>query len=72
MCGGALELLRASRESCNKVPVLTFNISGDPEARVHILDIGADDCILKPFDVREVLARLRALLRRQAGYATLN
>ncbi|SAK92244.1 two component transcriptional regulator [Caballeronia temeraria] len=70
MCGGALELLRRSRESGNKVPVLTFITSGDPQARVHSLDIGADDCMPKPFDVREVLARIRAVLRRQAGSAT--
>ncbi|SAK99718.1 two component transcriptional regulator [Caballeronia fortuita] len=70
LCGGGLELLRASRESGNKVPMLTFTTSHDPATRVRSLDIGADDCVLKPFDVREVLARIRAVLRRQAGYAT--
>jgi two-component system OmpR family response regulator len=70
VCGGGLDLLRTSRGSGNKVPVLTFTKSSDPEARVHSLDIGADDCMLKPFDVREVLARIRAVLRRHAGYAT--
>jgi len=38
--------------------------------RVLGLDVGADDCLLKPLDVREVLARIRAVLRRAAGYAT--
>jgi DNA-binding response OmpR family regulator len=70
LCGGGLELLRASRESGNKVPMLTFTACNDPETRVRSLDVGADDCVLKPFDVREVLARIRAVLRRQAGYAT--
>ncbi|WP_084675792.1 response regulator [Caballeronia insecticola] len=70
LCGGGLDLLRASRESGNKVPVLTFTSCDDPETRVRSLDVGADDCVLKPFDVREVLARIRAVLRRQAGYAT--
>jgi two-component system, OmpR family, response regulator len=68
--GGGLELLKASRDSGNKVPILTFTSCSDPETRVRSLDVGADDCLLKPFDVREVLARIRALLRRQAGYAT--
>jgi two-component system, OmpR family, response regulator len=70
LCGGGLELLKASRNSGNKVPILTFTACHDPETRVRSLDVGADDCLLKPFDVREVLARIRALLRRQAGYAT--
>lgn len=69
-CGGGLDLLRASREAGKKVPVLTFTTSSDPHARVRSLDSGADDCVIKPFDVREVLARIRAVLRRQAGYAT--
>jgi two-component system, OmpR family, response regulator len=70
LCGGGLEILRASRESGNKVPILTFTTCHDLETRVRSLDIGADDCMLKPFDVREVLARIRAVLRRQAGYGT--
>jgi two-component system, OmpR family, response regulator len=70
LCGGGLEILRGSRESGNKVPMLTFTTCHDPATRVRSLDIGADDCLLRPFDVREVLARIRAVLRRQAGYAT--
>jgi DNA-binding response OmpR family regulator len=70
LCGGGLDLLKASRASGNKVPVLSFTSCSDPETRVRSLDVGADDCVLKPFDVREVLARIRAVLRRQAGYAT--
>jgi two-component system, OmpR family, response regulator len=70
LCGGGLDVLKASRESGNKVPMLTFTTCHDPATRVRSLDIGADDCVLKPFDVREVLARIRAVLRRQAGYAT--
>jgi two-component system OmpR family response regulator len=34
------------------------------------LDAGADDCVVKPFDAHEILARVRAVLRRRAGYAT--
>lgn len=37
---------------------------------MHSLDIGADDCVLKRIEVRELLARIRAVLRRKAGYAT--
>jgi DNA-binding response OmpR family regulator len=37
---------------------------------VHSLDAGADDCVLKPIEVRELLARIRAVLRLKAAYAT--
>ena len=64
-----IDLLRASRAAGNKVPVLILTARDDLEARVQGLDVGADDYIVKPFEVPELLARIRAVLRRKAGYA---
>jgi two-component system OmpR family response regulator len=66
---GGIDLLKTSRAASNKVPVLILTARDDLEARVQGLDVGADDYILKPFDVPELLARIRAVLRRKAGYA---
>ncbi|MFM0227345.1 response regulator transcription factor [Paraburkholderia dipogonis] len=68
ICG--IDLLKASRAAGNRVPVLLLSAHDDPETRARGLDTGADDFVLKPFDVRELLARIRAVLRRTAGYAT--
>jgi DNA-binding response OmpR family regulator len=46
------------------VPVIMLTAIGDPEHRVRGLDIGADDYVSKPFDMQELIARMRALLRR--------
>lgn len=67
---GEIDLLRALRAAGNDVPVLILTALDDLETRVHGLDVGADDCVPKPFEVRELLARIRAVLRRKAGYAT--
>ncbi|AUT71332.1 response regulator transcription factor [Paraburkholderia hospita] len=67
---GGVDLLKALRGAGNAVPVLILSECDDLDARVHSLDVGADDCLLKPVDLRELLARLRAVLRRRAGYAT--
>lgn len=64
-----IDLLKASRAAGNKVPVLILTARDDLEARVQGLDVGADDYVLKPFAVPELLARIRAVLRRKAGYA---
>ncbi|WP_109480921.1 response regulator transcription factor [Paraburkholderia sp. C35] len=66
--GIGLDLLDASRQSGNSVPIVSLISCRDPETCARILDVGADHCIVKPFEVREVLARIRAVLRRQAGY----
>jgi two-component system OmpR family response regulator/two-component system response regulator QseB len=42
----------------------------DSAETVKLLDLGADDYMIKPFDMNELAARLRALVRRQRGYAT--
>jgi two-component system OmpR family response regulator len=68
LCG--IDLLKASRAAGNAIPVLLLSANDDPEMRTRGLDTGADDFVLKPFDTQELLARIRAVLRRTAGYPT--
>ena len=49
--------------------MLILTARDDLDTRVQGLDLGADDYLLKPFDMPELLARIRAVLRRKAGYA---
>jgi len=58
-----LELARQVRARCN-VPIVMITGKGDTIDRVVGLELGADDYIAKPFQLREVLARVRAVLRR--------
>ncbi len=60
-----LSLARELRAT-SKVPIIMITGKGDPIDRVVGLEIGADDYIPKPFELREVLARIRAVLRRSA------
>ena len=64
-----IELLRSARTGGNPVPVLILTARDELDTRIEGLDIGADDYLLKPFEVGELLARIRAVLRRKAGYA---
>ena len=61
-----LDLCRELRTRSD-IPVLMLTARGDPLDRVVGLEIGADDYLPKPFEPRELLARLRAILRRRAG-----
>lgn len=60
-----LERLRKTKQT----PVLMLTARDAPKDRVRGLDTGADDYLIKPFDLPELLARLRALIRRSAGKA---
>jgi two-component system, OmpR family, response regulator MprA len=62
-----LEVCRRLREEGNRVPVLMLTARDAIEDRIDGLDAGADDYLVKPFDVGELKARLRALLRRSAA-----
>ncbi len=63
-----LEIAREMRAKCN-VPIVMITGKGDTIDRIVGLELGADDYIAKPFHVREVLARVRAVLRRYEGTA---
>jgi two-component system response regulator MprA len=64
-----LEVCRRIRRSGSTVPVLMLTARDEVENRVAGLDAGADDYVTKPFALEELLARLRALLRRATGGA---
>ena len=64
-----LDVLRELRRRGFDTPVLMLTALGEPEHRVEGLDAGADDYLAKPFDTEELLARVRALLRRVAKRA---
>jgi len=61
------ELLQRLRATGNKVPVLILTARDTVEDRIKGLDCGADDYLIKPFDLHELAARLRALVRRSRG-----
>jgi DNA-binding response OmpR family regulator len=58
------EICQRARSEGMTVPILMLTARGTESDRVHGLDLGADDYVTKPFSVRELLARVRALLRR--------
>ena len=64
---GGLELLRGERARGNKVPVLILTARDAVQDRIAGLDSGADDYVVKPTDLDELAARLRALVRRSKG-----
>jgi DNA-binding response OmpR family regulator len=64
---GGFEICRKLREEAFKAPILVLTARADEADRVLGLDLGADDYMTKPFSVRELLARVRALLRRASG-----
>ena len=66
---GGLEVLAELRRRRNPIPVLVLTARDAVADRVKGLDTGADDYLVKPFDLDELGARIRALLRRQAGRA---
>ena len=63
-----MELLAALRKS-KRTPVLMLTAKGNVSHRVEGLNAGADDYLAKPFDINELRARIRALIRRSAGEA---
>jgi len=62
-----LAVLRAMRARSDDAAVMILTARGAPEDRVRGLNLGADDYLTKPFDIAEFEARVRSLLRRQAG-----
>ena len=69
---GGLELCRRVR-AVSRVPIIVLSVKGEERMKVEALDAGADDYVTKPFGIDELLARVRAALRRTphaAGEAT--
>lgn len=64
-----VELLRRLRAGSNPLPVIIITARDTIDARVAGLDAGADDYLIKPFEVEELHARIRAVSRRRAGRA---
>jgi DNA-binding response OmpR family regulator len=62
--GSGLEFCKALRAQNNALPILLLTARGDAMDRVLGLELGADDYLAKPFEPRELMARIRALLRR--------
>lgn len=65
-----LEVLTSIRAKDNPVPLLIITARDSLDDRLRGLDGGADDYVLKPFEMAELLARMRAVLRRKGGSAT--
>jgi two-component system, OmpR family, KDP operon response regulator KdpE len=63
---GGLELCRQVRAKC-RIPIIVLSVKGEERTKVDALDAGADDYVTKPFSVNELLARVRATLRRAAA-----
>ncbi|MFO1363605.1 MAG: response regulator [Burkholderiales bacterium] len=66
---GGLDVLRAARAQRNDVPILVITARDAVADRIRGLDAGADDYLVKPFDLDELAARVRALVRRAEGRA---
>ena len=65
--GDGRTFLKNLRASNNNVPVIVMTARSEISERIDLLDIGADDYIIKPFEFSELEARCRAVLRRQSG-----
>jgi two-component system OmpR family response regulator len=63
-------LLSDMRAAGQRIPVVIVTAKDSVDDRVHGLDLGADDYVVKPFVMKELLARLRAVVRRNAGHAS--
>lgn len=67
--GSGFDLVRELRRSANTTPVLVLSARMGVDDRIDALDSGADDYLVKPFDMRELEARVRAVTRRRHGEA---
>ena len=63
-----LEVLQKLRQKCIATPTLFLTAKGEIGDRITGLDLGADDYLTKPFDVGELLARVKAMIRRRDNY----
>jgi len=68
-CDG-IDVLRKLRSNGSHLPVIIITARDAVEERIRGLDLGADDYLIKPFDIDELLARLRAVIRRKGGQSS--
>ncbi len=62
-----LSILRTLRENKNKIPVIIITARGEVSEKIEGLDLGADDYLVKPFYLEELIARLKSVWRRSSG-----
>jgi two-component system KDP operon response regulator KdpE len=67
---GGVETCRLMRKIAPRLPILMLTVQGNEDRKVEALDAGADDYITKPFQLRELIARLRAAVRRGKAFDT--
>lgn len=65
---GGVEACRAMRRTAPRLPILMLTVQGNEDRKVEALDAGADDYITKPFQLRELIARLRSAVRRSKAF----
>jgi len=65
-----MTLLMDARRRGLVAPIVVITARDDLDVRLKALDLGADDFVVKPFEIAEILARVRAVVRRHAGHAT--
>jgi len=69
---GGLELCRRVRAKKASLPIIVLSVRGEEKPKVDALDAGADDYVTKPFNMNELMARVRAALRRTGQEASAN
>lgn len=65
---GGVEVCRQLREGSARLPIVMLTVQGSEDRKVEALDAGADDYITKPFQLRELIARLKAAVRRNKAF----
>jgi len=65
-----IDVIKSLRAENNTMPILILTARSSWRDKVHGLKAGADDYLVKPFEIEELLARMEAMLRRASGYAT--
>jgi two-component system response regulator PhoP len=65
-----IELIKEFRAKEKNLPILVLTARSDWKTKVDALNLGADDYLVKPFQIEELMARIQALIRRSAGYSS--
>ena len=65
---GGIEVCRVMRRNSPRLPIVMLSVQGNEDRKVEALDAGADDYVTKPFQLRELIARIRAVMRRNETF----